>query len=106
MNCLLLLLILFGCGQGNGIGGCTNNRRCGNGTRNHSCCNQNQSTIRSTEECGCIEEIKKKEDCGCSGSMNRDNHDNRQMFTPPPTARTQYPYLESEPRTCGCEENK
>lgn len=106
MNCLLLLLILFGCGQGNGICSCLNNGMCRNIVPNDSCCNRNRATVNRTENCGCKTEVKEKEDCGCSRGMNHGNHENCGAFTVPQTARTQYPYLESEPHTCGCEENK
>ena len=72
MNCLLLLFILFCCG--NGQNGNTSNTNC------HDCnCHMNQ----------CVSN-------GCRPTPP----------PPPPMPRTQFPYLDKEPYTCGCEENK
>ena len=74
MNCLLLLFILFCCGNGQN----------GNGTNTncHSCnCHMNHCANHG---------------CGCCPPPP----------PPPPMPRSQFPYLEKEPYTCGCEENK
>ncbi|MBR5597468.1 MAG: hypothetical protein IKW30_08695 [Lachnospiraceae bacterium] len=83
MNCLLLLLILFCSGNGQN-GNC--GKPCGNcimPRNERTCCNN----VRT--ECNCEEPRGRV----CP-------------TTPPPMPRTQFPYLDVEPRTCGCEENK
>ena len=72
MNCLLLLFILFCCGNGQN----------GNNTNNH--CNKCNCHVHS-----CVNN-------GCRPTPP----------PPPPMPRTQFPYLDKEPCTCGCEENK
>ena len=86
MNCLLLLIVLLCCG-GNGMG-CSNGYTCNNVHRRDEC--------GMRKECDRCSERREKE-YGC-------NHDNHSCHTPPPMARTQFPYLDVEPRTCGCEE--
>ena len=81
MNCLLLLFILLCCG-GNGCGesrgtGCDNFKRCNTAPRMGNC------NVRE--------------------SCEKENHS---CQTPPPMPRTQFPYLDVEPRTCGCEEKQ
>ena len=90
MNCLLLLIILFCC---NGNGGC-NTRGCyrTNGRRENSCVRNHVA-----REDGCERRDNRRE---CDASPCVHTH------TPPPMPRTQFPYLDVEPRTCGCEENK
>ena len=80
MNCLLLLVILFCCG-GNGKG-CIHEQSCDNSGRNNS--------VQWGGNC------REKEFCE---SVNHSCH-----MPPPPMPRTQFPYLDVEPRTCGCEE--
>lgn len=104
MNCLFLLLILCCCGQGNYANGCGNNRMWRN-ERSNDGCNHNHSVDRRIEECGCQEE-KHEEDCGCSHALKHEDNHSHGVFIAPPASRTQYPYLDTEPRTCGCEENK
>ena len=48
------------------------------------CCNGNGCNTGGCNRAGC--------------NARRDTH------TPPPMPRTQFPYLDVEPRTCGCEE--
>lgn len=74
MNCLLLLIILFCCNSNGG----SNNVRCNHG--NYSVRNYNTDDYRNDHVC--------------------EKHN-----TPPPCRTgTQFPYLDVEPRTCGCEE--
>lgn len=49
---------------------------------------------------GCRNQEIRRE-CGCE--TPRSNHS---CSTPPPMPRTQFPYLDVEPRTCGCEEKQ
>lgn len=81
MNCLLLLIILFYCG-GNGCGT----------SHGHTCDNFRRS--ESTHRMG---NCNVREEC---------EHVNHSCHTPPPMPRTQFPYLDVEPRTCGCEEKQ
>ena len=102
MNCLLLLIILF-CSGSNSIcsGNCNGsgsinscNSGCNTGS-NRPCgrnCNTGYNVVREVRE----EQIMRRE-CDCDMS-----HNNHTCQTPTP--RTQFPYLEVEPRTCGCEE--
>ena len=84
MNCLLLLIILFCCGGNSN--GCSRRDTCG------SVCKKDNYGVREEYD-RCSE---RKEEHGC-------NHDNHFSHTPPPMPRTQFPYLDVEPRTCGCE---
>lgn len=91
MNCLLLLIILFCCG-GNECG-------CSHGnSHKHTCDNVNRCSVRNRSEVRNYSERKDRE-CEC----NYEN-DNNTCHTPPPMPRAQFPYLDVEPRTCGCEE--
>lgn len=83
MNCLLLLIILFCCNS-NGSYNVGNCSREGFGGRNRN--------VR--EEC---DGRNQQRECECK-TPNVHTH------TPPPMPRTQFPYLDVEPRTCGCEE--
>ena len=82
MNCILLLLILFCCGNG------------GNG--NHNCGNCHVGNSATT---GC----RPHNDCNQSNGIGANN--GCRPTPPPPMPRTGFPYLEKEPCTCGCEEN-
>ena len=96
MNCLLLLIILFCCnGNGNCGGGGCNRSGCdlGNCRRQNSCgetCNMRREENR--------ERTVGRRECECDATPRVHTH------TPPPMQRTQFPYLDVEPRTCGCEE--
>ena len=81
MNCLLLLLILFCSGNGQG----------------KVCRNQGETCIMPRNERMCGNNARSE--CGCEDTRER-------VCPPPPIPRTQFPYLDMEPRTCGCEENK
>ena len=81
MNCLLLLIILFSCG-GNGCG-CSHGHVRDNFSR--------RDYANRTGKCNMREECE---------PVNHSCH------TPPPMPRTQFPYLDVEPRTCGCEEKQ
>ena len=83
MNCLLLLLILFCSGNG----------------QNGNCGNHCGTCIMPRNERGCGNNVRKE--CNCVETRERVC-----TTTPPPIPRTQFPYLDVEPRTCGCEENK
>ena len=89
MNCLLLLYILLCCG-GNRMG-------CSNG---HIC-----DTVHRRENYDMREDYGK-----CSMRKEKEHnckHENMSCHTaPPPMQRTQFPYLDVEPRTCGCEEKE
>lgn len=93
MNCLLLLIILFCC---NGNGNCNLSNRnvenCGrpNCRRENSCSN----CVNARE--GEWERRNNRGDCDCDSSPH--------THTSPSMPRTQFPYLDVEPRTCGCEE--
>lgn len=90
MNCLLLLIILFCCnGNGCNTGNC-NMRGCNTGRGNMGGCNTRRSNME--------ERNTNRHDCECNVSPCANTH------TPPPMPRTQFPYLDVEPRTCGCEE--
>lgn len=78
MNCLLLLIILFCCG--------------GNSSCSGNCASQNGCQRR---------EVRRERECGCETS-----HINKSCPPPPAMPRTQFPYLDVEPRTCGCEEKQ
>lgn len=91
MNCLLLLIILFCCG-GNGSG-------CGH-SHEHTCDNVNRCNMRNRSEVRNYPERNDKE-CGCHYENDSNNNS---CHTPPPMPRAQFPYLDVEPRTCGCEE--
>lgn len=98
MNCLLLLIILFCC-NGNSCGG---NTYIGN-TCSGGCQRENYRRKSSVERKKCENDYRDgkcavdhrnvvKDDCGsCPASS---------------VSRTQFPYLEIEPRTCGCEEKE
>ena len=76
MNCILLLLILFCCGNGR--------------SGNHNC---GHSHVGNCTNNGCHVHNDCRPDNGCRPTP------------PPPMPRTSFPYLEKEPCTCGCEEN-
>ncbi len=84
MNCLLLLFILFCCGNGQ-------NGNCHHGNGHMGCSHGNG--------CGCGSIVGNSNGCGISNGC-------RPTPPPPPMPRTQFPYLDKEPCTCGCEENK
>ena len=97
MNCLLLLTILLCCGGKNNecfrrdicrnSNGCSCRDICGN------VCKRDNYDVR--EEYGKCSEKKEREH-----TCNRDNHFSH---IPPSTSGTHFPYLDVEPRTCGCE---
>lgn len=86
MNCFLLLIILFCC---NGNGGC-NSGYCNARSCNTVGCNAGRDNMGGRNN--------SRHDCECDASPCVHTH------TPPPMPRTQFPYLDVEPRTCGCEE--
>ena len=100
MNCLLLLIILFFC-NGNTCGGnCCGGNFCngnicdgGRGRESHgrnNCMEQNKcETIHREGQCT----------VGNRSAVNNDCCNRRED-----ESRTQFPYLEIEHRTCGCEE--
>lgn len=83
MNCLLLLIILFCCGNN---GNCSGSCERGNSRRNN--CNMGNRC----------------DDGKCQRESRENVNDGNFASTPPQVARTQFPYLDVEPRTCGCEE--
>ena len=93
MNCLLLLIILFYC---NGNGNCNlSNRNVGNcGCPNHRRENACSNSVNARE--GEWDRRNNKGDCDCDSTPH--------AYTSPSMPRTQFPYLDVEPRTCGCEE--
>ena len=136
MNCLLLLVILCFCGQGNSVSSSENDRCChvvprrGNG--NHPCmatgdgrnlaqlerensCECNMRSERNGEDCSRKENHRENE-CGCTRQKERENSfaavmdsgcgssSECRIGNDVSSSRTHYPYLELEPRTCGCEE--
>ena len=78
----------------------------------------------SDTDCGCAKVIAEtRKDCGCNKAnvdtrkeyrrenvmVSREcdctnNSGNMSYSVPPPITKTQFPYLDAEPRTCGCEE--
>lgn len=96
MNCLFLLIILLFC---NGNSGCNSNcSRMGNNSRIGRNCMENHNgsncTLRESNS-----NRSTGRGCDCDSSQV-----NSCPVTPPPVPRTQFPYLDMEPRTCGCEE--
>lgn len=110
MNCLLLLLLLFCC-SGNfcGNNSCAGNI-CGRNTSNGSCQRENYGRKNCTEHKMC-ETVQRDRNCAehktCE-TVRRDREGttdfSNMMNNGPCDKRTQFPYLEIEPRTCGCEE--
>ena len=101
MNCLLLLIILFCC-NGNSCNGNFSGRNYHNGnTCNRGCQRENYSRENSVEH-------KKCETVHREGKCTVDNrsavNDGCDSCPASSVSRTQFPYLEIEPRTCGCEE--
>lgn len=96
MNCLLLLIILFCCNGNVSCGnmGCNNagcgTARCNTRGRNNVGCNMSREIVG--------ERSSGRRECDCEAAPSGCTH------TPPPMPRTQFPYLDVEPRTCGCEE--
>ena len=90
MNCLLLLIILLCC---NGNGNCGGGNSCVRNFNSRRGCDG----IHGRENCTMNKE--------CERNYGGENCDARKTASPPMT-RTQFPYLEVEPRTCGCEENQ
>lgn len=78
MNCLLLLIILFCCNGNDNCG----TRQC----RRENSCNRNRN---ARTECNV------GRDCDCAPVVHS---------CPSTSPRPQYPYMDVEPRTCGCEE--
>ena len=76
MNCLLLLIILMCCNGNGGTKNCKRESSCG-------------------RQCERRQEYNVGRDCNCGSVVNS---------CPSTSSRPQYPYLEVEPRTCGCEE--
>ena len=108
MNCLLLLIILFCC-NGNSCNGNFSGRNfCNRNSYNESSCNGS----RGRENYGgknCMERNK------CEAIRREEKYaaDNRSTINDGCSScpqsnmsRTQFPYLEIEPRTCGCEEKE
>lgn len=98
MNCLLLLIILFCCnGNGNGTcgGGGYGRRTCDGGNcRRQNTCTVNCNARREESR----EWTSERRECDCDATPRMHTH------TAPSMPRTQFPYLDVEPRTCGCEE--
>lgn len=109
MNCLVLLIILFCC---NGNGNCGNNNygsRCCDGRnsgRKNSCIgnynvrrDDNCDRTTTGRNCDCDSTMERRDcDCDVTSGMHTHTHTSSQM------PRTKFPYLDVEPRTCGCEE--
>ena len=108
MNCLLLLIILFCC-NGTGNGACGGNgcgrRGCDAGCNRRGCddgCNLRRQNA-CTENCNVrreesFERTQVRKECDCDMESRMHSHTTQTM------PRTQFPYLDVEPRTCGCEE--
>lgn len=91
MNCLLLLIILFLCNGNCNSGNCNvRNYSSPNCRRENSC--SNNANVREGE----WDRRNNKGDCDCDSTPH--------VHTSPSMPRTQFPYLDVEPRTCGCEE--
>ena len=101
MNCLLLLIILFCC---NGNGNCGSNGCGSRECRREPSCKGNCNMRREQSHNGCAakeearERMERRRECDCDAAPGMHTH------TPMPMPRTQFPYLDVEPRTCGCEE--
>ena len=107
MNCLLLLIILCCCsGNTNWNGGNLSRTNCLHD--NHW--SENNYARYHQEPCGCGMEREVQEPCGCG--MEREVQEpcgcNVENSHKEPCGcgaeRAQYPYIDLEPRTCGCEE--
>ena len=109
MNCLLLLMILFCCNNNENYGSVNCGRR---DFHVRNCNSKNSCMVQRDRNCStgnrCTSNIGSREgngdersnnvirvDCDCDISQNVNSG---------PMPRTQFPYLDVEPRTCGCEE--
>lgn len=97
MNCCLLLIILLYCSANKGNhrrGGCLTSSR----ERNISC---DHHEHHHGKECG---GKKPEPSCGCN-TQGAGNLPPICPTTPPPMPRTQFPFLDSDHGSCGCEGN-
>ena len=125
MNCLLLLVILFCCGQGKCASGNNGGRNLEITSGNNGC--EHNFTVTNMKEkccevqrerqsdCGCVAETEPQVACGCRETERESNRITRveseresscdcRLEREGVAVRPHYPYLELEPRTCGCEE--
>lgn len=118
MNCLFLLIILFCCGSNGSCDGrshgrgnsCRNNCNTGNRgnvARNVGNCNvENRSTVNTNAGSCVVREEYDRQVVRRESDYDRDASSSVHSCPTSSMSRTQFPYLEVEPRTCGCEENQ
>ena len=100
MNCcLLLLVLLYSSGNGNGCMTSCNRRNCFNARpvlcgHNHS----HQPCHNHQRQNACA----RKSDCECNEIPACERVTNV-CQTPPPVAKSNFPYLDKEHNSCGCE---
>ncbi len=106
MNSLFLLIILFSC-YGNGFfgGGCCVQDNCRQNRRGDNSCDNswkrdNSCRENSGRQDSCRDNDNRDNSCGCDRPIIGPS------CPPPPMPRTTFPYMESDSRTCGCEEQK
>ncbi len=99
MNCLLLLIILFCCNCNGNCG--TNNHGRGDSCRMDYNIGNRHNMTRNVENAreDDFDRTNMRRDCDCEVSPGVHS-------CPTHQPRTQFPYLEVEPRTCGCEEKQ
>ena len=87
MNCLWIILLLFGCGN--------------NWSRNGSCgcgCGNDHGRDR---DCGCDNDYGRDRDCGCDNDYGRD----RDCDYDSSVRSSRYPNVSRSSETCGCEKS-
>ncbi len=112
MNCLWIILLLFGCGNNCGRNcGCS----CGNtrGRNDSRSCNDG-----CDNDCGCDNDWRRDSDCGCDNDRGRDNDcgcDNDGVrrvrrdsdYDYDSSVRSsRYPNISRSSETCGCEKSE
>ncbi len=111
MNSLFLLIILFSCCNNSFFGcGCCEQDNCRDNRRGNNSCNNTCNKEKSCREDSCRENgnrdrsgrdnSERNNSCGCDRPIMGPS------CPPPPMPRTTFPYMESDSRTCGCEEQK
>lgn len=102
MNCLFLLIILFCCGSNGNYGGNCRRGNSGCAVRENSCNRRDDRRDHDCDGMGSRREYdcdRRDYDCDCDATPAI--HSCPASNT---VSRTQFPYLDVEPRTCGCEE--
>lgn len=101
MNCLILLVLLFCCGNNNGRNcGCESNKE-----RESDCGCGNRNSRERENDCGCGNNREREGDRGCGNSRN-DDCGCRSDVRPEPRLEPR-PFISfSGQGTCGCESNQ